>query len=244
MKNLHQEKLYKEYVSRELLFTHASLEPEMDFYNAVASGNEALVRSYLKEDFLKKEGLGTLSNDLLMNARYHFAITAALVARSCIKQGLSMEESYSMSDFYIQQADIAGNTTAITHLHDEMALDYCRKMFSLKKDHIYSKPVIACINYIYSHLHTCITLTDLSALVKLSPSYLSRLFKKETGIGVARYIMEQKLETAKNMIEYSDYSLSEISSILAFPSQSHFTECFRKYTGTTPSKWNTTEHSV
>lgn len=229
--------VYREYVNREDLLIHAPYEPEMDFYSAVSSGNEKEVREYLKEDFLKKEGLGKLSKDAVRNGIHHFTITAALIARECIKSGMTIEEAYSMSDFYIQKADTAKSTAEITRLHDEMCLAYAKKMRQLKRATIYSKPIINCVNYIYTHLHTRITLDDLAEVSGLSPAYLSRLFKSETGQTVSAYISYHKLETAKKMLEYSDYTPAQIALILAYPSQSYFTECFRKATGVTPKKW-------
>ena len=237
--NLQQEWVYKEYVNRENLIIHAPMEPEMDFYNAVAAGDRTAVEKYLQEDFLKKEGLGKLSDDSVRNGIYHFAITAALIARACIKAGLSMEESYSLSDFYIQKVDKTTSIKNITRLHDEMALVYTEKMKQIKKGSVYPKPIIKCINYIYSHLHTRIVLEELAEHVGLSPSYLSKLFKKETGTNINAYISEQKVATAKNMLLYSNYSPSQIAQILAYPSQSYFTECFRKSTGVTPGQYYT-----
>lgn len=241
-KNLHNEWIYREYINRENLLLHAPYEPEMDFYNMVAFGKVQEVKKYLEEDFLKKEGLGVLSDNEIHNGIYHFVITAALVARQCIKVGLSMEESYSLSDFYIQKADKLTNLKELTKLHDDMVLAYTNKMYQLKKGNIYSKPIARCLDYIYSHLHTRITLHALATHTKLSPSYLSKLFKKETGISVSEYIANQKIETAENMLLYSAYSPSEISEILAFPSQSYFTQCFRKKVGMTPSKYQKQNH--
>lgn len=236
-KGLQNEWIYKEYINRENLLVHAPYEPEMDFYTLVASGKEKEVREYLKEDFLKKEGLGLLSDNSVRNGIYHFVITAALIARQCIKAGLSMEESYSISDFYIQKADKLTSLSAITKLHDDMAIAYTKKMFHFKNSNKHSKPVTKCIDYIYSNLHTRITLIILADYVNLSPSYLSKLFKAETGSSVSEYIATRKIETAQNMLLYSDYSSSEIAQILAYPSQSYFTECFRKTTGMTPAKY-------
>lgn len=238
MNNLRQEWTYSQYVNREDLIMHAPYEPEIDFYKVVSSGNEKEVKKNLKEDFLKKEGLGTLSDNPIHNGKYHFVITAALVARECIKAGMSMEESYSLSDFYIQKADHLTTLSEITKLHDEMALDYTKRMNTLRHKVIYSKPIVKCINYIYANLHTKIELYELAELVSLSPTYLSKLFKKETGQTVSNYIATSKIETAKNMLEYSDYSISQIALILAYPSQSYFTEKFRKATGVTPKKYS------
>ena len=118
-----------------------------------------------------------------------------------------------------------------------MCEDYTKRMKSLRKEKICSKQIAECIDYIYDHLHTRITIETLADHVKLNPSYLSRLFKKEIGTTVRSYIQPTKIETAKNMLIYSDYTLSQISSTLAFPSQSYFTEIFRKKTGLTPTNY-------
>ena len=78
---------------------------------------------------------------------------------------------------------------------------------------------------------------ELAEYVDLNPSYLSRLFKKEVGTSISEYIRRQKLETAKNMLVYSEYRPAEIATTLAFPSQSYFTEIFHKYTGLTPKEY-------
>ncbi len=232
-----KEWVYREYVNREDLVLHAPYEAEMDFYSAVKAGDIPRVKDFLNKGFTSIQGLGTLSDNNLRNFKYHFIITAAMISRNCIDAGLPLEQAYSLSDFYIQKADKLNSLQEIDSLHEEMVVAYARIMQKMKKDHGYSKQIRKCINYIYSHLHTRITLNSLSEITGLSPSYLSKLFKNETGMTVSEYIEYQKLETAKNMLAYSDYTPGEISFILGFPSQSYFTERFRKATGVTPKKY-------
>ena len=73
-----------------------------------------------------------------------------------------------------------------------------------------------------AHLHTTLRVAELAAVVSLTPAYLSAAFKKETGVPVSEYIMKRKIDTASNMLRYSEYSASRISEILAFSSQSLF----------------------
>ena len=73
--------------------------------------------------------------------------------------------------------------------------------------------------------------------VGLSAGYFSVLFHRETGLAFSDYVMRQRIETAGNMLRYSDYSSTEISEILAFSSQSYFIRCFRKVYGMTPSEY-------
>ena len=143
----------------------------------------------------------------------------------------------SLSDFYIHTADRANSMDELDELHTTACLDYTGRMKNLRKKKITSKPVARCIDYIYDHLHTKITLANLSELTGLNSSYLSRLFHKETGMTVSDYIQQTKIETAKNMLLHSSYSAAEIASILAFSDQSYFTEVFKKQTGLTPKRY-------
>lgn len=232
-----KEWIYKEFINREDMIIHAPYEPEMEFYSYVKNGDLDKVNVYLKRDFTAIKGLGKLSDNQIRNFRYHFIITAAMISRACIDAGLTLEQAYSLSDFYIQKVDKINTLHEIDMLHKSMVVDYTKLMKKTKASTIYSKPVVHCINFIYSHLHMRITLDSLASEVSLSPGYLSRLFKKEMGMSVSEYISVQKIETAKNMLRYSDYSPSFIASILGYPSQSYFTQCFKKATGVTPKRF-------
>lgn len=238
--NIQKEFAYKEYVQRENETMRAPYNPELEFYSAIKSGNLTKVRSLCEEPLISKEGLGILSNNELQNIKYHFAITTALCARYCIEGGMDFATAYSLSDFYIQKADQCKTTIEVSNLHQVLCEDYTKRMRALRKQTIYSKHVADCIDYIYDHLHTRITIIVLANHVKLNPTYLSRLFKKETGIPIRNYIQAKKIDTAKNMLIYSEHALSEIASILAFPSQSYFTEVFHKTTGLTPTEYRST----
>jgi len=236
--NFGKELVYREFTQRESGFVRAPYNPELQFYSQIKAGNISEVRRLCEEDpFMEKPGWGTLSEDRLQNMKYHFVITTAMLARYCIEGGLELSVSYGLSDFYIQKADRAKSLQEITALHPQMCLDYAKRMKNMRKKKIQSRPVAQCLDYIYDHLHTRITVETLADLTRLSPNYLSRLFKKETGVSVSRYIRAQKILTAQNMLVYSEYSPAQIASILAFPSQSYFTEIFRKETGMTPIRY-------
>ncbi len=233
-----KEWILKEFIHREDNILHTPYEEEMSYYTAVKSGNVELVKSLCHNNPLKqKTGLGILSKNKLQNYKYHFIITIALIARFCIEGGLEHEAAYSLSDFYIQKVDICQSVDEISDLHYSMSIDYAKRMRKLQKQQIYSKPVVLCVDYIYSHLHNRITVRTLAQYVQRNENYLSKLFKKETGMTISDYIMNKKIDTAKNMLQYSSYSFSEIASLLAFSSQSHFIKQFRRNTGITPKQY-------
>lgn len=235
---IEKEQIYHQYLQREKEFIRAPFQSEFEFYAAVRSGDVARVKQLCEENFEgKQEGWGLLSTNPLQNLKYHFAITVAMIARQCIEGGMELSDSYSLSDFYIRKADESKKASDITDLHKTMCVDYAKKMRALRKKMITSMPVAKAVDYIYDHLHTQITLEELADYVKLNPAYFSRLFKKEMGIPVSTYIRRQKVETAKNMLAYSEFQVSQIAQILAFPSQSYFAEIFKKETGFTPMEY-------
>src|SRR5699024_1482835 len=100
----------------------------------------------------------------------------------------------------------------------------------------YSSAVTACRSYIFKHLYDEIQLSQLSKIVAMNPKYLSTLFKKEVGISLSSYIRSLKMEEAKSLIMFSDYSLTAIYELLHYYDQSHFTKVFKQYTGITPKQ--------
>lgn len=237
MSDLNKDLFYKEFVEREDLILRHPYESEQEFFFAIKSGDVEKVKKLCSESLTKKTGLGTLSKNKLQNLKYHFVVSTALVARYCIEGGLEVSEAYSISDFYIMKADQANSTEEIDGLHPKMCIDYATRMKNLRKGKVCSLHIANCLDYIYDNLHTRMTIDEIADHLALTPSYLSRLFKKEVGVSISEYIMTKKIETAKNMLIYSDYSSADIASILAFPTQSYFTEVFRKRIGITPVKY-------
>ena len=82
-----------------------------------------------------------------------------------------------------------------------------------------------------------ITVEDLARELSVSASYLSRLFKQETGESISAYIRSRKIMVAENLLKYTDHSMIEIANQLSFSSESHFIQQFREVVGMTPKKY-------
>ena len=106
-------------------------------------------------------------------------------------------------------------------------MDYTEKMRKYSCNDTNSKHINACKEYIYSHIKERITIEDLSDELGVSSGYPSRLFN----------IRRQKIDMAKNLLRFSDYSMIEIANRLSFSSQSHFIQQFREAVGMTPKKY-------
>ena len=190
--NLRKEWYEQELQRSEEAITHRPFEEEYSFYHAVSSGDMEFVQKNCQQDtFTSPEGMGILSTNHLTNLKYHFVITVAMITRQCVTAGMELEQAYRLSDFYILKMDSCTSVNAISQLHHSMALDFTGKMALLKKSSAISKPVVICMDFIYSHLNKRITVQILSEYTGLSPSYLSRLFKKDLGISISGYFRKK-----------------------------------------------------
>ena len=224
---------------------HRPPTEEFLFYRAVASGDVDAVRKNCEQGrFVESEGVGVLSRNPVTNLKYHFVITTAMITRLCRENGMELEQAFRLSDFYIQKLDDIHTIQGVQRLHDEMVIDYTEKMRRYFRTDTNSKHINACKEYIYSHIKERITIEDLADEFGVSASYLSRLFKKETGVSVSAYIREQKMEVAKNLLRFSDYSMIEIANRLSFSSQSHFIQQFREAVGVTPKKYRDEHYMI
>jgi AraC-like DNA-binding protein len=100
-----------------------------------------------------------------------------------------------------------------------------------------SPGVAICCEYINLHLHDEVNLFQLTKLVRLGPKSLSKKFKLETGLSVSDYIHQERIKEARALLEYSDYSISEIGYHLQYGSQSYFSSVFKKFSGVTPQQF-------
>lgn len=225
--------------------THRPLSEEFLFYQAVSNGDvEAVRKNCEQERFTANDGVGQLSRNPVTNLKYHFVITTAMITRMCGQNGMELEQSFRLSDFYIQKLDDLHTIQEIQNLHDEMVIDYTEKMHRQNQNDVISKHIAACQDYIYLHIKERITVDQLASRFGVSPSYLSRLFKKEVGISVSAYVRNKKIEAAKDLLKFSDYSMIEIANHLSFSSQSHFIQQFKEIVGITPKKYRDTHHTV
>ena len=84
--------------------------------------------------------------------------------------------------------------------------------------------------------HDPLTVGDVVTYVGFSKSYFSAYFKKTLGFSVNAFILRCKLEEGKELLQYTNKSISTISTFLCFSSQSHFQTAFKKQFGMTPNE--------
>ena len=86
-------------------------------------------------------------------------------------------------------------------------------------------------DYIDGHFTEELSLTLLADMANYNPSYLSRLYKEQTGISIVRYINQRRVERAKQLLMESGLKTKDIALQSGFYSVKHFNQVFKKYTG-------------
>ena len=92
-------------------------------------------------------------------------------------------------------------------------------------------------HYINTHYGEEISIEMLAERVFLAPSYLSTIFKKETGQNLSKFIKICRMEKAREMLEGTKDKIVSISEKVGYPNVSYFCQSFREYYGMTPQKY-------
>jgi ligand-binding sensor protein/AraC-like DNA-binding protein len=104
-----------------------------------------------------------------------------------------------------------------------------------RDERAYAPLVCMAINYIEDRSDRFVALHEAADYLYVSKSYLSRLFKKETGHNFSNFVMMQKMRIALEKLESTNKPIVEISDELGFNDCSYFIKCFKKIKGVTPA---------
>ncbi len=91
--------------------------------------------------------------------------------------------------------------------------------------------------YIEEHLAEDLSLVRLAGYIHFNPSYLSRLFKQESGVNLSDYIESARIERAKKLLRNDELKVHEIGLRVGYEASQSFTRFFKKATGATPQEY-------
>ncbi len=101
-----------------------------------------------------------------------------------------------------------------------------------------NKKVISGIKkFIHLNLSEAISLPEIAEAVHLSPDYATKIFKKETGITIKEYLIQERMEQAKKMLLAQNATVSEIALEVGYSNLSYFIRAFRSYFHITPKQF-------
>ena len=111
-----------------------------------------------------------------------------------------------------------------------------------KRDENSSKPINDIKHYIQNNFGNDISLEKLGDIFGFNASYISQLFKEETGSNFKDYLLNIRLSEAKKLLQYTDNSIEDISLSVGYSDYKHFSKLFKKHTDLSPQKYRNLYH--
>lgn len=180
---------------------------------------------------------GTMASDTLRQQKNLLICVATLVTRAAIRGGLNREQALTLSDLYIQKAELMTDVLSLTRLNAQMVLDFTKRVEAEKAGIHHSKLVRQARDYILAHIGEAITTEQLAKELGMNRTYLCKLFAEETGLTIHQYVTGIKMEEAKRLMDITPKSIAEIAEYLGYSSQSYFQRVFKGYSAVTPGAY-------
>ncbi|MGL4798695.1 MAG: response regulator transcription factor [Cellulosilyticaceae bacterium] len=124
----------------------------------------------------------------------------------------------------------------MNHALSEFVYSICEQVLKVKDKH-YRKEIVEIMEYVEAHIGEKISLTTIACQINMNESYISRLFKNETGMNIIHYINIRKMEKAKELLKHKNMIVKDVAYALGFEEQSYFNRTFNKYFGMNPKEY-------
>lgn len=174
--------------------------------------------------------------DPVRNAKNYCIIMNTLLRKAAEAGGVHPMHLDSTSSVYAAKIEQTHSLDAMPALMAEMFRAYCRLVRKhAMKD--YSPPVQKALIYIDANLTGNLNLSSLADTLNVSSSYLSTLFKKETGHTLTEYINTRRIRHAKHLLESTRLQIQTIAQHCGIVDVQYFSRVFKHITGMTPKEY-------
>lgn len=157
---------------------------------------------------------------------------------------LSYINRWNLTETVAFTAGISGLTNVGLHKSWKEAVEYFRDLADAifriqdkEQEKRAADAVEKLCRYVDENINKELSLVKLADLVYFNPAYLSRLFKQVTGKNLSHYILDRRLEKARQMLESPDMKIHDIAETVGYTTAQNFTRIFKKITGTTPQEY-------
>lgn len=210
-------------------------EQENRLLNAISQGLLHKAEMYFTNTKPSKM-LESRLTDSLRNAK-NFLIVLNTLSRKAVEQG-GVHPIYidSVSSDFALKIEACKSTDECDELFFEIIKKYSRlvQKHSQKGYSLLVQKVITCID---TDITADLSLKTQAKLLNVNPSYLSALFKKETGVTLTDYVNKRRVERAKSLLKNNNIQIQTVAQSCGMLDVNYFTKIFKKYEGTTPKEY-------
>jgi len=206
---------------------------ENELANAISCGQAARARTI----FLNFPSNGIhYETEPLRNLK-NFSITVNTIFRKAAEQG-GVHPLYidQVSTSFMERIESLDRTDNIFNLWSDMIQKYCT-LVNTYNTRDYSLPIQKAITRINFDITADLSLKAIAEHLNVNASYLSTLFKKETGYTLTNYVNKKRMEHASFLLSTTVQSISSIAQQCGILDENYFTKLFKRHYHVTPSQY-------
>ena len=166
--------------------------------------------------------------DLNYMALFHQAVTGLLLSHMIsnnIESGRIFDEQLPYLAYMTSYEDLDSFKGALIKIVEKIRSEMAGTDFDV---------IEQAIKYLHENMDKDISVAEISEYVGMNPEYFTKIFKKRTGLGLKKYMTQEKMKAAKMLLETTELSVTMIADHVGYSNYSNFTYVFRQSEGCTP----------
>lgn len=241
LEELEASKLQQQIIRRELEERKNQPLSETNNYDAYLKKERKLLRYIRLGDRTRAEDvLQSLLADLytksvgdkqVIRARMHELVS--LVSRAAVEGGADPERAMAVLNLFSKELDSINSVEKYFFKLHNVIIKFLDDIFALAdKKHL--SLVKEARNYIMENHSKQIKIDDVATHLFISPSHLSRLFRKELDCTVNDYLTRVRVEKAVELMKRPELNVAQVAKLVGLNNQSYFAKVFKRFIGVTP----------
>jgi AraC-like DNA-binding protein len=158
------------------------------------------------------------------------------LTRAAVEDSPILEPLIERNHKWMQKLIVAPDFETLSHVLMQALDDFMHGIYA-RGFNCYHPHVGRILDHIASHYSEELSMREIAAVAGISVSRVAHLVKQHTGKTVWQHIMRMRINQARQLLENTNESCSEIAQKIGFCDQSYFTKHFRRLTGTTPAHY-------
>ena len=225
-------------VHKDPLLSMTALEKryhiEDEFLEAVSSGNSAKALSVVSK--MSNIRFLARSNDKFRDIKNMILALNTLLRRTSYTSGVHPFYIDSISANFARFIENASSLDDLDSMVPYMIRSYC-DLVKKRSTALYSEPVRQILVTIDASLDSDLSLKRFANELFLNTSYLSSLFKKETGLTLTDYVNQHRIDYAKRLLKSTTMTIQTVASTVGISDIHYFTRLFRRIAGCSPREF-------
>lgn len=209
-------------------------QAERTLMNVLSTGDISKVNELINEEIIPS--LTQHFPDSVRDQKNRLQVLNTLCRKAAESGGVHPVYLDEISGKYSFEIETCSNLIQLRKLWKDIIRKYCLLVHSHSLSG-YSMPIQKAISHISFNLTDDLSLSSIAEMLALNSSYLSTLFKRETGVTLTYFANQKRIEHALFLLNTTDLSIQDIAALCGIPDLNYFTKTFKKYQNMTPTEY-------